>query len=77
MPGWLIDISKNSSTGFNPIEFLRTRLARNNIASTIGEALNKGRIDAIGKGYYLEATSVDTFIKFLYLSEKARILKMD
>lgn len=65
MPGWLIDISKNSSTGFNPIEFLRARLGRNNIASTIGEALNKGRIDAIGKGYYLEATSVDTFYKIL------------
>lgn len=66
MPGWLIDISKNSSIGFNPIEFLRERIAKiRPIAATLGEALNMGRIDAISKGYYMEGKDINSLYKIL------------
>lgn len=66
MPGWLIDAAKNSTPGFNFTAFLRARLGgRNALAATVQDALNKGRIDAIAKGYYLEEDSAEVFYKAL------------
>lgn len=75
MPGWLVDFAENSNTGFDPVRFLRKRLGnRSRVAATLAEALEKGRLDAIEKGYYIEGESLDILYRLLSAVRKADIV---
>ena len=68
IPGWLVDFAEHSNDGFsfNPVKFLRARLGnRSTIASTIAEALEKGRLSATEKGYYVQEESLDVLYGLL------------
>ncbi|MBQ1610038.1 MAG: hypothetical protein II090_03830, partial [Elusimicrobia bacterium] len=68
IPGWLVDFAEHSNDGFsfNPAKFLRARLGnRSRIASSLSEALEKGRFASIEKGYYVQEESLDIFYKLL------------
>ena len=75
MPGWLIDFAEHSNTGFNPVRFLRKRLgSRSRIASTSAEALEKGRLSAAEKGYYVQDESLNTLYRFLSAVRKGDVV---
>ncbi|MBO7611545.1 MAG: hypothetical protein J6T23_04955 [Elusimicrobia bacterium] len=68
MPGWLVDFAEHSDDGFsfNPVKFLRARLGnRSRIAATLTEAVDKGRLDAAEKGYYVQGENINIFYKLL------------
>ncbi len=68
IPGWLVDFAEHSNDGFsfNPAKFLRARLGnRSRIASSLSEALEKGRFASIEKGYYVQEESLDICYKLL------------
>ena len=68
IPGWLVDFAEHSNDGFsfNPVKFLRARLGnRSTIASTLAEALEKGRLSATEKGYYVQDESLDVLYGLL------------
>ena len=77
IPGWLVDFAEHSNDGFsfNPIKFLRARLGnRSTIASTLAEALEKGRLSATEKGYYVQEESLDVLYGLLSAVRKGETI---
>lgn len=77
IPGWLVDFAEHSNDGFsfNPVKFLRARLGnRSTIASTIAEALEKGRLSATEKGYYVQEESLDVLYGLLSAVRKGETI---
>ena len=75
MPGWLVDFAENSSVGFDPVKFLRKRLGnRSRIAASLAEALEKGRLDATEKGYYVQGESLNVLYRLISAVRKSEIV---